>query len=251
MNPDTELVPVSSVILSSYSGKPLLHVGEAGRAPRDVAAALLALCTELPWLRITELWRSTATQALARKKYETWVAAGKPTGSAFDTKTMKNAFVAKPGKSMHNGGRAIDVDVTTLQKNLGKEYLDAFWPIAAKHGFTPVIARPEEGKSESWHFDHRGCWDGVGDNHGYEAMGLCAALVVGQAGEWQSNPRLLQALLLRLGLDIGEPDGVVGKRSLAALQVALGADYATRYTNTEAIITALRACTPGPWRHIA
>lgn len=242
MPSDTELVPISSSILSSYGGKPLLQVGEAGRAPRDVADALLALCTELPWLRITELFRTTATQALARKKYETWVAAGKPTGASFDAKTMKAAFVAKPGKSMHNGGRAIDVDVNTLKTAYGKEYLDAFWPVAAKHGFTPVIARPEEGKSESWHYDMRGCWDLVGDTHGYEIMGLCAALVVGQAGAWQGDVRLAQALLLRAGYDIGEPDGDFGTRSKGAF-AATGIKWGPTTAEGLAALRALPAAT--------
>lgn len=248
MNPDTELVTVDSRIISSYSEKPLANVGAAGRAPRDVAAALLALCTDLPWLRVTELYREVATQAAARKRYAAWVAAGKPKlGTAgFNSKTMKADFVAKPGKSMHNAGRAIDVWLEPLRKNLGVEYLDAFWPIAAKHGFTPVIARPEEGKSESWHFDHRGCWDGVGDNLGYAQMALCAALAVGGAGEWQSDGRVMQALLLRAGWDVGAPDGAVGKRTRAGLSLALGPNWQQQHVNNAAIIGALRA---RPARH--
>jgi len=239
---DLTLVTVDARILSSYNSKPLVLVGNAGRAPQDVADALLALCTELPLLRVTELFRLTATQAAARKKYENWLAAGKPAArsATFDSKTMKNAYVAVPGKSMHNAGRAIDVDISTLQKIFGKEYLDAFWPVAAKHGFTPIIAKPEEGKSESWHFDHRGSWDAVGDHYGYEAMAMCAALVTGQAGEWQSDSRLMQALLLRAGFDIGEPDGVVGKRTLKALTLALGEKYQSTYPTVAKILEGLR-----------
>lgn len=232
MSPDTELVYVSPSILSSYSEKPLVQLGEAGRAPQDVADALLALCTALPWLRITELQRAVATQAAARRRYENWLTAGKPApyvdgkpNPKFNAKTMKADFVAKPGKSMHNGGRAIDVNIETLKKHFGAQYLDAFWPIAAKYGFTPVIAKPTEGVSESWHFDHWGPWARVKDSLGYEQAALCAAVVVGEAGDWQSGARVTQALLLRAGYAIGEPDGILGRRSYAALDLALGVGW--------------------------
>ena len=139
---------------------------------------------------------------------------------------------------MHNGGRAIDVDVNTLKAAYGKEYLDAFWPVAARHGFTPVITRPEEGKSESWHYDHFSCWTAVRDRLGYEHAGMCAAVVVGQAGEWQGDDRVLQALLLRAGFDIGEADGAWGARSEKALKLAIGG---SRKDNFAAISAALRA----------
>lgn len=216
MPPDLDFVRVDARILSSYSDKPLSGFEEAGFAPRDVADALLALCLELPWLRVTELRRTVATQARARAKYERWLAA-KAAGEPFDSKTMKRDFVAKPGKSMHNAGRAVDLWTEPMRQALGAEYLDVFWPVAARHGFTPVLAKPTEGRSEEWHFDHAGPWGNVRAHHGYEAMALCAALIAGEAGEWQSDARLAQALLLRQGLDIGEPDGAIGKRTRAAL----------------------------------
>lgn len=213
------LVTIGPGVISSYSEKPL-RAFSMGRAAPDTALALEALCAELPWLRITELWRDYNVQLLARQRYEKWLAAGKPsrTDTAWRPSEMKTDFVAKPGKSMHNAGRAIDVWVDKLREHLGPQYLDAFWPIAAKYGFTPVITKPEEGKSESWHFDHWGPWASVRDRLGYEQTALAAALVVGNAGDWQSDERVVQAHLHRLGMDVGEIDGVIGRRTIEGVQ---------------------------------
>lgn len=242
---DLQVTTVDRRILSSYGDKPLADMAD-GHAPQDVADALLALCLECPWLRVTSFRRSAAVQASMRQRYENWVAAGKPAvGKGYDSKTMKNAFVAKPGKSMHNAGRAVDLNTETMRKALGAEYLDAFWPIAARHGFTPIISKPTEGASEGWHFDHRGPWDNVGDHYGYEQMAMCAALAVGDAGEWQSKPRLIQALVLRAGYDIGEADGVVGSRTLKGLELVLGKGYQAQFPNTDRVIAALYDLEPG------
>lgn len=235
------LVPVDPSIISSYGEKALFHLA-GGQACDDTAAALLALCQELPWMRVTDCFREVSTQVALRKRYDHWVAAGKPTGAAYDEKTMKNAFVATPGKSLHNAGRAVDLNTELMQRHLGAEYLDAFWPIAAKHGFTPIIARPDEGKSESWHFDHKGSWLPVFVKYGADVGSLCCTLDVGQAGEFQSDNRLIQALLLRAGYDIGAPDGVLGKKSCAAL-AACGVQDPGSVPN-DAIIETLRAL---PW----
>lgn len=218
------LVAVPTLILSSYSDKPLVQL-TGGKACPDVVDALEALVEECPWLRVTDLWRDVVVQAAARKRYEAWVMAGKPMGAAYNQKTMKNAFVALPGKSMHNGGRAVDLSIDTMLRALGREYLDAFWPIARKHGFTPVIAKPTEGASESWHFDHKGIWEPVFDTLGYEQGVLAANCAVGMAGPYQSPERRVQAHIIRLGKSIGEIDGNLGPRSRAAL-VELGIDRA-------------------------
>ncbi len=215
------LVRVSPAVLSSYRDRPLAEL-PAGVATQDTADALAALVAECPWLRVTECWRSYATQAAARARYDRWVAAGKPRpGSAtWNGATMKADFVAVPGRSMHNAGRAIDVWTDKLRGALGVEYLDAFWPIAERHGWSPIISRPTEGVSESWHFDHWGPWLNVKRAHGYEVAATCAALDVGQAPPAVQSPaRVAQALLLRAGYAIAL-DGDVGPRTIAALRAA-------------------------------
>ena len=250
------LVPLDPSIISSYGEKPMFHLA-GGQACADVAAALLALVQELPWLRVTDCFREVSVQVALRKRYDTWVAAGKPkAGSAgWNAKTMKDAFVAIPGKSMHNAGRAVDLNTEVMQKNLGKEYLDAFWPIATKHGFSHIIAKPTEGASESWHYDHHGDWDRVFSHLGYEQGALCAALDVGQAGAFQSDAALVQALLLRAGYDIGAVDGQLGKRSYTALAMALAPGrYPPDGKVTDQVIEDLRALPPlvtGDWKVVS
>lgn len=237
------LVPVDPSILSSYGEKPLFHLA-GGQACDDVAAALLALSDELPWMRVTDCFREVKTQVALRRRYDHWVASGKPTGAAYDVKTMKNAFVATPGKSLHNAGRAVDLNTELMQEHLGKEYLDAFWPIAAKYGFTPIIGRPDEGTNESWHFDCWLAWKPVRDKVGADAASLCCTLDVGQAGEFQSDERLVQALLLRAGFDIGAPDGMWGKKTWNALNLAGGAAHDVQKMSKDTLIEMLRQL---PW----
>ena len=128
--PPIALVPVDLAIASSYQKSggtggsrdtliPLAKLGKAGVAHPKTAEALLALHHAVMGhggdLRITELHRDVAVQKLARSKYDNWVKAGKPPASspAFDAKNMKAAFVATPGRSGHNAGRSIDIDLAS------------------------------------------------------------------------------------------------------------------------------------------
>lgn len=239
--PVVTLVPVDSAIASSYdkAGKtgnprasltPLQKLGKAGIAVPEVAKALLALHTAVLAVggdfRVTELHRDAAVQLAARKKYENWLAAGKParTAPAFDASTMKSDFVAPAGKSMHNAGRAIDfhVGMLTFPGVPANQQLDRMWEICKPLGWRPIIKAPDEGASESWHLDYWGELTGVYDRLGYDQGALCGALLVGHAGEWQTYERVLQALLQRAGFSIGELDGVIGPKTLNALATALG-----------------------------
>jgi len=234
------LVPVDPAILSSYGadGKtggartgltPLARLGKAGIAPAPVGVALLALHRAVGAaggdFRVTELHRDVAVQTAARAKYDRWVAAGKPKpGDAnWSGATMKTAFVAAPGKSNHNGGRAIDIHTSLLAfPGVTKDkQLDVLWGIARPLGWTPIIKAPNEGESEAWHFDYWGELQGVYDRLGYEQAALAGALLVGHAGPWQSYARVLQALLQRAGYAIGEIDGQPGAKTIGALAKAL------------------------------
>lgn len=238
--PVVPLLPVDSAILSSYGsdGKtggprsgltPLARLGKAGIAPAHVGTALLVLHRAVLAaggdFRVTELHRDVAVQTAARTKYDTWVAAGKPKpGSAlYNPKTMKAAFVAAPGKSNHNGGRAIDVHTSLLNfPGVAKDkQLDRFWEIAKPLGWSPIIKAPNESESESWHFDYWADLQSVYDRLGYDQAAMAGALLVGHAGQWQTYARVLQALLQRAGYAIGEIDGQPGPRTISALAKAL------------------------------
>ena len=233
------LVPVSPVILSSYGrdGKtggprsnlrPLAET-KMGVAHPEVAPALLALHNAVTAaggdFRVTELHRDVSVQVAARAKYDRWVAAGKPsrTSPNYNAATMKSDFVALPGKSNHNGGRAIDfhVGMTNFPGVPKDKQLDKVWELCRPLGWRPIIKAPDEGASESWHLDYWGELTGAYDRLGYEQGALCGALLVGHAGEWQTYERVVQALLQRAGFAIGELDGAVGSKTLGALATAL------------------------------
>jgi hypothetical protein len=136
---------------------------------------------------------------------------------------MKSAFVALPGRSNHNGGRAIDVDLASLRlPNVAPDrQLDTFWRLAKLAGWEPIISHPDERASEAWHFDWWGDLSGVRARLGYEQAAWCGALLVGHGGTGTSFATITQALLQRSGYNIGKVDGVLGPLSRGALATAL------------------------------
>lgn len=240
MTAPVSLVAVDPRILSSYSRKggtsgpradlrPLAQLGRAGVATADTAAALLALHEAVQAaggdFRVTELHRDVAVQQAARAKYDRWLAAGRPAAGSpgFDSTTMKSAFVAMPGRSLHNAGRAIDVNLGALKFPgvAADRQLDRLWDLAAACGWTPVIRQPDERASEAWHLDCWGDLRGVRNRLGYEQAGFAGVLLVGHAGTGTSWASVTQALLQRAGHDIGTIDGAVGAKTRAALCTAL------------------------------
>jgi hypothetical protein len=212
-----------------------LSVIDAGLVPQDVADALFALHNAVANaggdFRVTEARRDVSVQAAARKKYENWLAAGKPTGSAYDPNTMKNAYVSRPGKSWHNGARAIDVHIQVLRFPgvPTNQQLDQLWKHAKRVGWRPIIKSPDESASEAWHFDYMGPWAHVFDLLGYEQAAMCAALDIGVGdGVYdRARARALQAQIHRCGVNIGDVDGYTGKRTKRGL-AALGLSETTK-----------------------
>jgi hypothetical protein len=252
--PVLPLVPVDPSILCSYdrAGKtggprgelrPLAQLGKAGICILPVAHALKALSDAVTSaggdFRVTELHRDVAVQQSARAKYDRWVAAGKPPASspAFDAKSMKAAFVAQPGRSFHNAGRAIDVHLGMLKFPgvPADKQLDRLWELAKPLGWSPIIKNADEGASEAWHFDWYGDLSGVLARLGYEQAALCGAILVGHSGDCQTFGHTLQALLQRAGKSIGPIDGKVGPKTKAALAEAMGCSLST----AEAMVNAL------------
>lgn len=161
---------------------------------------------------VIDLFRDWDTQAENRKSYVT----GK-----------KKAFVAKPGGSFHNAGRAVDIQVKELNfSDTDKdEWLKKFWDLATPLGFRPIIRIPELGVLECWHFDFPGdTWAKAYDAVPYSEVAKCATLDV---GEWDptENPAkvqrmFVQAQLIRLGhYQIGKVDGFFGPKTNTVLNV--------------------------------
>jgi hypothetical protein len=137
----------------------------------------------------------------------------------------KRAFSPPPGGSFHEAGRAFDLDLDAM-----KIPLSDFWIIAAKYAMTPIIKQPKPNVSEAWHFDCRGSHQivyeyyesGKGNNFkSYTAAAGSAILSIGvhvdAFGENQQQAAL-QSCLIRLGKEIGNIDGHIGRKTQTALE---------------------------------
>lgn len=239
--------------------------GNAWRLTPASAAALAAVQAELVGLgceptRLTEAFRDPATQANARASYDAWVRAGRPEpGRVGWVAGMKTAYVTRAGESNHGWGAATDIDVGALQMPKVARGSDAalslWWEIAAPHGWTPIIARPDVHQSECWHFDHLGplravleLYQDAGRNsttyRGIEhaQTSRCGAALAG------TLPQLLvpdltaahiQARLNLAGHFCGLIDGQLGAMSRSALK-SVGIT-ATSKTKSEALLVELDA----------
>jgi hypothetical protein len=252
MTPILPLIQVAAPILSSYDAKGLTGGPRSGLRPLatrasgvmipGAAAALLALHDAVAAaggdLRITDCHRSYAVQAAARAEYE----AG------------KKPFCAEPGRSNHNGGRAVDIHVGMLRFPTvpADRQLDTLWSLMAPLGWSPVIDSPNEGASEAWHIEWRGELAHVyaKGGPGYADAALIGALLVGHAGRYAEGPageaRLVQTLAHRAGANVGRVDGAVGRQTRAGVEALIQRPYPA--THAEAI--ALLAALPTPGRYL-
>lgn len=159
----------------------------------------------------------------------------------------KGIFSPLPGASMHEAGRAFDLDLDTLLRH-DVISLERFWTIAKDHGLFPIISGPDRSKSEAWHFDCRGSHNRVRqyylDGNGgtklkpYQAMAASAILAIGlQVDSFQNQKgAAIQSALIRLGHQLGALDGVIGAKTRNALAEAGVTD-----TDENAIMGALEA----------
>ncbi|MBC7909104.1 MAG: hypothetical protein H7Y30_01300 [Pyrinomonadaceae bacterium] len=209
-------------ILSIYrkppkTGARLMLPARMAQCTPDTLKALLAIGAELSAaggnLYLSDLFRSYDMQLQSHLDFKN----GK-----------KTAFSPPPGGSLHEAGRACDLDLDAL-----KIKLKDFWVIARKHGMEPIISKPVAGVSESWHFDCRGSHDlvykyyaaGKGTNFKkpYAAMAASAILAIGVNVDQFSGHQeaaAIQSALIRLGFELGSMDGGIGKKTLGALEKA-------------------------------
>jgi hypothetical protein len=148
------------------------------------------------------------------------------------TTRRKKAFSPPPGGSFHEAGRGFDLDLQAM-----KIPLKEFWKIAAAFGVTPVIKHPNKKLSEAWHFDCRGSHQLLYDYYArkagnnltpYAAAAASAILSIGIHVNLFYNRQLsaaLQSCLIRLGMDIGNMDGQLGRKTKQGLgQVSINFD---------------------------
>jgi hypothetical protein len=187
------------------------------RCTPDTKAALMALAADLTVkggeLRLSDLFRSYDMQLQAHLDH----VSGK-----------KKAFSPAPGGSMHEAGRAFDVDLGALRVSLAE-----FWAMAKLRGVVPIIDQPKASISEAWHFECRGSHQLVFDDYASRsnrnfkparAMAVSAILAIGQTVNdlrGKDEAARIQSALIRLGKPVGNIDGDLGPKSRAALK-ALG-----------------------------
>jgi hypothetical protein len=118
----TPLVPIN--IASIYNG---LLPHRLAQCTPDTKAAIEAVARDLSGMgfgiRLSDLFRSHDQQAQAHADF---------------VEGRKKAFSPLPGGSLHEAGRAMDIDLSSIGVPLPK-----FWEIAKAHGFTPIIDVPD------------------------------------------------------------------------------------------------------------
>jgi len=208
----TPLVPIT--VASIYNNGPL--PSRMARCTPDTAAAIQAVVDDLRGLghelRLSDLFRSREMQLQSHLDF---------------TEGRKPAFSPPPGGSLHEAGRAMDIDLASIGVPLSQ-----FWEIAKAHGFSPIIDAPDSSRLEAWHFDCRGSHDAVyryvkqgkagAGVKPYTHMAHSAIVAVGVQvdGLRDQGVAFLQASLIRLGFDPGPIDGVMGTRTSGAIQQA-------------------------------
>lgn len=204
-----------------------------------IAAAAAAVEAEGGKLILSDLFRSYEMQTEAHNDFVT----GK-----------KKAFSPPAGGSLHEAGRAFDLDLEAIHVPLAR-----FWVLAAKAALVPIIAKPVSGAKESWHFECRGSHQlvydyyqaGKGGNFGdpYTAMAASAIVSVGiKVDKFGANQdaAFIQSGLIRLGQDIGSMDGAIGTNSKRGLD-ALGIDKSSTAAMVAGIDAALKAKFPAEY----
>ncbi len=206
---------VKPLIRSVYevAGQRVLMPERMAKVTPDLKRALYGIRDELQAaggkFELSDLFRSYDMQLQAHMDFVT---------------KKKKAFSPPPGSSMHEAGRAFDVDLSRI-----KVPLSDFWEIAKRHGVVPIIAAPDPKASECWHFECRGSHQKVRDY--YEAgkgtnfkpaAALAVSAIIGSGVPHDNfkdrqEAAYLQSALLRLGHDIGNIDGDIGPRTLAVL----------------------------------
>lgn len=209
------LIPID--IISIYKNKfgdlvPL--PSRMAKCTPDTYSAIFNIATALAKkggrLILSDLFRSYDMQAQSHQDY---------------ISKKKKAFSPPPGGSFHEAGRAFDMDLGAIKISLAD-----FWTIAAKFGVFPIISQPKSNVSEAWHFDCRGSHqivyqyyaDGKGKNFkpytAASASGILSAGIQVDAFGANQAQAALQSCIIRLGKEIGNIDGQIGRKSQQAME---------------------------------
>lgn len=188
----------------------------------------MARCTPDTRRAIQDLAQAVAAQGGALYLSDLFRSYDMQLQSHLDWKTgKKKAKSPPPGGSLHEAGRAMDMDLDAIEVSL-----EVFWELARAVGFFPIIASPKPKTSEAWHFDRRGSHDLVYEyyrgGHGsnlapYTAMAASGILATGERVDFFGNRQreaALQCGLIRLDQTLGNVDGAIGMKTFRALEAA-------------------------------
>jgi len=167
------------------------------------------------------------------------------------TSKKKKAFSPAPGGSMHEAGRAFDIDLAGM-----KIGLPAFWELARQWGVVPIIGQPSTKISECWHFECRGSHQLVYDHYQAKkgtnftspasAMAASAIVAIGVPHDkfkGKMDAAYIQSALIRLGHDVGNIDGDIGPKTRAKLE-ELGIEGGGQAQQVEGLDLLLKARFP-------
>lgn len=142
----------------------------------------------------------------------------------------KKAYSPPPGRSFHQAGRSIDVDIKVLNETLrpddaAKSGFDLYWEIANDLGFTGVVQnrlRPVPEATEAWHWDFLGVFGRLRQDVSYRTAAMVAIMdATGDNYEGYESERIqayrLQGYLYHLGLYSSKIDGLWGEKSQGAM----------------------------------
>lgn len=235
------LVPLHIASIYTRNGAPAPLPARMAWCAPDLRDALLALDAEVARrggaLRLSDLFRSAEMQDRAHADWKSG---------------RKRAFSPPAGQSLHEAGRAFDLDLAALRMPLSE-----FWRLAAPHGVVPIIETPCATSLEAWHFERPGSHARVRDYCAapgnavrgaparrvmVESALLALGLRVPRLGGCQREG-LVQTALIRLGASPGPVDGIVGRRTRAALEM-FGLEWADPADTVRMLEHLLRARFP-------
>jgi D-alanyl-D-alanine dipeptidase len=213
-------------IYRDRSGNPVNLPKQMALATPDTAAAIKGIEREVAALGgrlvLSDMFRSAVDQEKAFYDYKSG---------------RKRAYSPPPGGSIHEGGRAFDLDLSALVVPLPR-----FWIIAAHFGVTPIIESPNPALSEAWHFECLGSHACLFGRDRAESVILDCGATVTRLGN-RADLVFIQTAIVRLGQNPGAIDGHIGPKTAAAFEDATGLKYSFK-SGLDAIKQTLRETFP-------
>lgn len=132
----------------------------------------------------------------------------------------KKAYSPPPGSSWHEAARAIDYDVEVMCQTISGGF-PVFYDIASSIGWYFIIPTVDSNLSEAWHLEYRGDrFQDLKNSIGYKKAVQAAIRDIGfhpDDNETDDDIEMVQEMLITLGYNAGPIDGIIGKKTSAAI----------------------------------